>query len=95
MANGHKNLAQQISTSWTNFGILLLEDDNGGHTEAIVKERREKAEDINTEIFRQWVNGKGRKPVSWATLVDVLRKIDMNKLADDIQQVKYPVRIII
>ena len=45
---------------------------------------REDAEQINLEILRQWIGGKG-KPLSWDTLIDVLKKIGLNTLARDIQ----------
>jgi hypothetical protein len=53
-----------------------------------VRELRDKAEDINKEIFRLWVKGKGLKPVSWATLVDVLQDIELNSLAAAIRETK-------
>jgi hypothetical protein len=90
MASGKVNLAHKIGTKFTDFGILLLEDDNGDRTEAIVRELRDRAEDINKRVFRLWVKGEGLKPVSWATLVGVLQDIGLNTLASDIQQVKCP-----
>ena len=38
------------------------------------------------EIFHKWLNGTGRTPKSWATLVTVLREIGMAALAHDIEQ---------
>ena len=87
MTNGKVNLAQMIGTNFTNFGILLLEDENGDHTDAIVRESHERAGDINTKIFRLWVKGEGMQPVSWATLVSVLEDIGLNTLARDIEHV--------
>ena len=72
------------------FGIFLLEDNNGDRTEAIVREHRDRTEDINRNIFRLWVRGEGLKPVSWATLVDVLQDMGLYILARDIKQVKCP-----
>ena len=48
------------------------------------------AEQINTEILQKWLTGSGKKPVSWATLVEVLRDIELSALAGDIETVKYP-----
>ena len=87
MSSGRVNLAQRICR-FHDFGIFLLEDDNGDRTEAIVREHRDSAEDINRNIFRLWVKGKGLKPVSWATLVDVLQDMGLYILARDIKQVK-------
>jgi hypothetical protein len=90
MASGKVNLAERIGTNYKNFGISLLDDDVGDRTETIEKEHREKAMDINREVFRQWLKGTGLQPVSWATLVRVLQDIQLKKLADDIRQVKCP-----
>ena len=46
------------------------------------------AEQINTEVLRQWINGKGKHPVTWETLTEVLRDSELNTLAGDIEAVK-------
>ena len=46
------------------------------------------AEQINMEIFRQWINGRGKHPITWKTLVEVLRDIELNVLAGEIEVVK-------
>ena len=89
MANGKVNLAQRISR-YDEFGILLLEDDNGDRTDAIARELHERADEINKRIFRLWVKGEGLQPVSWATLVSVLQDVGLNALSRDIQQIKCP-----
>ena len=85
MAQGKVNLAQKIGTDYIKLGIFLLKDVNADRTIAIEKEYREKAEKINIEVFRQWVKGTGLKPVTWATLVQVLREIGLDVLAEDVQ----------
>jgi hypothetical protein len=89
-ASGNVNLAEEISTHYEKFGIFLLEDDTGDHTEVIVKELRGNAVDITEEVFRFWLEGNGLQPVSWATLIGVLKNIGLTKLAYDIQQVMHP-----
>ena len=65
------------------FGILLLNDETGAEVSAIVSKYREDAEQINLEILRLWIEGKG-KPLSWDVLIDVLKGIGLNSLAKDI-----------
>jgi len=65
------------------FGILLLNDETGAEVNAIVSKYREDAEQINLEILRLWIEGKG-KPLSWDMLVDVLKATGLNTLAEDI-----------
>ena len=56
--------------------------------EAIVRECRERAQDINRQVFRAWKKGRGREPLSWSTLADVLHDIGLNKLAEDVSSAK-------
>ena len=66
------NLAEKIGVNYCEFGILLLEDDDGDLITAIEKEQGKSASDINRQVFRLWLKGNGRQPVTWATLVAVL-----------------------
>ncbi len=66
------------------FGIFLLEDENGSRVEALVHQHREDSQAINMAILQEWLQGKGRQPVTWQTLVDVLGDCDLNTLAEDI-----------
>ena len=66
------------------FGVLLLNDKIAAEVTAIVKEHRENAADINLEILRLWIEGKG-KPLSWNTLINVHKDIGLGTLAGDIQ----------
>ena len=53
------------------------------------------AEQINIEILQEWLNGRSKQPVTWATLVEVLRDIKLATLANDIEAVfKCPSRLI-
>ena len=48
------------------------------------------ADKTNTEILQAWLTGRGRQPVTWATLVEVLRDIELSSLAGDIVAIKCP-----
>ena len=48
-----------------------------------------KAEEINKEILEQWITGRGKQPVTWKTLTEVLRDIELSTLAGEIEVVKY------
>ena len=82
------NIPQEISTKYPQFGILLLEDTNGTKIRNIEYKHRGDAEQINLEILEEWINGRGRQPVSWATLTEVLRDVELSELASDIEAVK-------
>ena len=46
------------------------------------------AEEINTEILHEWLTGRGKQPVTWTTLVEVLRDTELSTLAGEIEAVK-------
>ena len=82
------NIPQEIGTNYVPFGILLLKDDTGAVVDAIGLKHKDNVQMINLEVLREWVTGKGRQPVSWQTLIDVLYSIGLSTLASDIQDVK-------
>ena len=82
------NVPQEIGTKYKTFGTVLLEDDSGARVDNIVHENRESIERINTEILQEWLKGRGKQPVTWATLVEVLRDIELSTLAGDISTSK-------
>ncbi len=82
---GRVKVLEGISINYHDFGILLLEDNTGTQLNAIVDKCRENAKAINREILVQWLAGKGKQPVSWNTLLEVLKDIDLQALASDIE----------
>jgi len=45
---------------------------------------------INTEILQEWLTGRGKQPVTWATIVEALHSIKLSTLAGDISTSKCP-----
>ena len=66
------------------FGVLLLNDKTGAEVDAIIQHHHEKATQINLEILRRWIGGKGQ-PLSWDTLISVLNSSGLRILASDIK----------
>jgi len=85
VTNGHIDLPEKIGADYVKFGILLLEDKNGHEVKGIEASKRFVPVDITVEILRYWLKGKGRKPVTWQTLVECLRYTGLNVLADEIE----------
>ena len=81
------NIPQEVSTKYHQFGILLL-DTNGARVHNIEHKHLRDAEQINMEILEEWVSGRGRQPISWATLTEVLRDVELSELASEIEAVK-------
>ena len=82
------NIAEEVSTKYHDFGLLLLDDRNGTRVRNMELKYNQDAERINKEILREWATGKGKKPVSWATLTEVLCDIGLCTLASEIEAVK-------
>ena len=40
------------------------------------------------EVIEEWVAGKGIHPVNWKTLTEVLRDIELSRLAEEIEATK-------
>ena len=83
---GKVNLTKEVGPNYLMLGIFLLEDATGQKTSAIELEHSRNAVRITHHIFELWLRGEGRQPVSWDTLVTVLRDLDLNMLADVIEK---------
>ena len=82
------NIPQEIGTKYYYFGLHLLDDRNGTRVHSLELEYGRNAERINTEILQEWATGRGKKPVSWKTLTEVLCDIELCALASEIEAVK-------
>ena len=43
------------------------------------------ANEINREIIEEWIAGRGKHPVTWKTLTEVLHDIGLSTLAREIE----------
>ena len=75
----------EIQNDYEKFGIQLLQDDKGNIVAGIEKMKLGNPGDITVQILRQWLQGKGRKPVTWQTLVKCLEDTEMHVAADYIK----------
>ena len=73
----------QIATNYVKFGAFLLDDRDGSRVENMTHKHLNNSEQINTEILQKWLTGSGKKPVEWATLVEVLNDIRLFTLAGE------------
>ena len=82
------NIPEQIATMYPQLGLHLLDDPNGTRVRYLELEYQLNVERINTEILQEWATGRGKKPVTWETLTEVLRDIELGGLASEIEAVK-------
>ena len=79
------SLLDQIRTRYWDLGVLLLNDDTGAVTQAIVDQYHEDTTKINREILKRWIQDQGM-PVKWATLIEVLKDIGLTELAREMEE---------
>lgn len=83
------NISVEVGTKYVEFGSLLLPNDvTGAKVKNMAYRHRDDPERIVTEILQEWLNGKGKQPVTWSTLVDVLWDVRLSTLANDISKVQ-------
>ena len=82
------NIPREIGSNYSQFGIFLLNDPHGTKVSNIEDKHRRDAVQINTEILREWATGRGKNPVTWETLTEVLHNIGLGTLASEIEVVK-------
>ena len=80
------NVPQEIGIKYKEFGTLLLDDSTGNIVNNISAECQQIPEKI-IKILEEWLAGKGN-PRTWDTLIEVLRRCELNTLADHIQDTK-------
>ena len=79
------DIIAKIAAKGHYLGIHLLNDGDGAKTSVIENNFKGDLYRISLEIFTCWLQGQGRKPVTWATLVSVLKDIDLLILASEIE----------
>ena len=74
----------EIGSMYSQFGIFLLDDSTRSRVMSMESKHHYNAEQINTEILHEWLIGSGKKPVTWATLVEALHNIGLATLANKV-----------
>ena len=82
------NISEEIATKYVHFGTFLLDDRTGSKIKIMAHKHLNDAEQINIAILQEWLTGRGKQPVTWATLVEVLHGIKLSTLAGEIEAVK-------
>ena len=80
------NISREVGYHCYEFGHELLK----GHMRQVLPIIRKyiyqgRPEHVNLHILLHWLEGKGRWPVTWRTLVETLKDIGLNELAREIR----------
>ena len=86
--NQEVNILEEVGVKYYDFGIRLLQDSYGNKMSIIDKDHKSDTIGIVREIVKLWLNGEG-VPVSWESLVSVLRSIKLGRVADVICKTKH------
>ena len=77
---------QEIGTHYSALCPLLLNDNNGAVTSSVTSQHHHNPDAINQDILIRWLQGQGKQPVTWFTLICVLRDVELSELARGIEE---------
>ena len=80
------NIPREIGSKYQNFGAQLLQEHTSAHIDDLQQQYQRNGENINRCILNEWLEGKGRKPTTWATLAKVLNDIEKGELAAKLEE---------
>ena len=66
------------------FGRCLLDDPNGVKLANIYATERGHPTKINDRVFSEWVVGRGKRPVTWRSLLECLREVELFETMKDL-----------
>ena len=78
------DIAEKIATDYKLFGTQLLKDSDGSKVRIIEMKHRDPV-DITVEILEQWLQERGRMPITWQTLFNCLHDTKLNVLANKME----------
>ncbi len=77
------NVVSGIARDYRKVGQLLLEGSND--IDSLEMSNHYQTKDIADRILKDWLSGKGKLPVTWGTLIDVLQESGLSVLVYDIE----------
>ena len=79
------NVIKAVAPFWKKFALYLTMD--GNMVEIWETNHVCQVEDAAMKLFRHWLNGNGRKPISWTTLIRALRENDLPMIATEVEEI--------
>ena len=81
----HIDITEKIGANYYTFGVFLLQDETGSKVKTIESHYKENPKRINQEIFGKWLQGDGKQPVAWKTLIEALRDSQLFYVAKEVE----------
>ena len=85
MKEEFKDIVAEIQNDYEILGIQLLNDSDGLSVESMETAQRGDPLRITVVMLQRWLQGKGKLPVTWQTLVECLRDAKLNVVAGYIE----------
>ena len=86
VADGHKiQIIDTVASKWKLLGHLMNFDDTGTWVDKADNKHRGDPDSCCVAIFKHWLNGNGRGPHTWKTLIELLEDTDYQVLADEVR----------
>lgn len=78
------NVIREVAPSWETFALYLMMERNMIN---IWKTDTNQVEDAARKLFGHWLDGNGRQPISWKTLIQALRENDLPIIATEVEEI--------
>ena len=74
-----------VAAKWEKVATRLHFD--GAHISRIRQDSHLQAESACRIVFTEWLQGKGREPKTWNTVIEVLKEMKLSELAHNLEDV--------
>ena len=78
------NVINKTACAWEKVAIRLHFE---GHDISRIRRNERQAEDACRTVFVEWLEGKGRTPTTWDTVLQALNEAEQGELANDLEEV--------
>jgi hypothetical protein len=78
------NIIRAVAPSWEKSALYLTIERN---MIDIWKRNADEVEDATRTLFGHWLNGNGRKPISWKTLIQALHESNLPIIATQVEEI--------
>ena len=82
--NAVVNVIREVVPSWEKIALYLTMDRN---MIDIWKSDADQVEDAIIKVFVHWLDGNGRQPISWKTLIQALHENDLPIIATEVEEI--------
>ena len=78
------NVIDKTAYAWEKVATRLHFE---GHDISRIRRNERQAEDACRTMFAEWLEGKGRSPTTWCTVLQALNEARQGELAKDLEEV--------